>query len=520
MSNKAPTRLFAKQKVAWDYLHDDKTTEIAYWGWAWGWKSVMWSLWLATQIAKYPWSTWGIWRSELKKIKLSTFITFKKMLEEVWFLEGSYKYDDQKSIMNFTNWCMVVLMDLNENPSDPNFDRLGSTEYTGFFIDEAQEVSWKAKQIVTSRLRNLTGETYFYSKNKEAAEQWIKDNKKGILHFNEALEEYQVVMWVKSKPKLLMTLNPWRNFIYTDFYKPWKNNSLLPHRAFIQSLPTDNPFLPPAYIENLKNLDKVSRERLLYGNFEYSDDDALLFSIDDISDTFKRISTFWLIQTYITVDAARQGRDSTVICIWEWLHLLKVIEIKKATLTQQAEMIESLMREYNTEINHVIVDEVWVWGWLVDILGCRWFIANAAAIQPYSAKLLSYRKRNYANLKTQAFFYLQKYLPQVSIYKDCQYKEKIIEEALFIRQVDMDNDNKIKLESKKIIKEKLGRSPDYMDAISFRMRWLIKEHANWEITEEDLNTKSEEEINQDALLKFLMEDDSKEDEKEFDFSIY
>ena len=123
-------------------------------------------------------------------------------------------------------------------------------------------------------------------------------------------------MWIKSKPKLLMTLNPGRNFIYTDFYKPHKNGTLAPHRAFVRSLPTDNPFLPQSYIDNLKNLDKVSRERLLYGNFEYSDDAALLFSIDDISACFKT-TTLHGEDMFITCDAARQGRDSTVICIWD-----------------------------------------------------------------------------------------------------------------------------------------------------------------------------------------------------------
>jgi len=508
-----PTRLFKRQKEAWDYLHDGETTEIAYWWWAgWG-KSLLGSLWLATQIAEKPGSTWGIGRSELKKIKLSTFITFKNTLKEVGFEDGSYKYDDQKSIMTFTNGCMVVLMDLNENPSDPNFDRLGSTEYTGFFIDEAQEVSGKAKQIVTSRLRNLTGKTYFYSKDKKESEQWIIQNGKGILHYNEPLNEYQVVMWIQSKPKLLLTLNPGRNFVYTDFYKPWKNKTLLSHRRFIQSLPTDNPFLPKAYIENLKNLDKVSRERLLYGNFEYSDDEALLFSIDDISATFRKNDKVDLDKNYITCDAARQGRDSTVICIWQGLHIKKIIEIRKSSLTEQARLIETFIGEYNVGINNVIVDEVWVWWGLVDLLGCKWFIANQAPIQPYAAKLLTYKKRNYQNLKTQSFFYLQKYLPQVSIYPDCQYKEKIIEEALFIRQIDMDNDNKIKLESKKDTKEKLGRSPDYMDAISFRMYWLIKDHHDGTVSEEDIiNQKSEEEINQDQLLKFLTDDEEKKED--------
>ncbi len=487
-NTKPPVRLFQKQKIAWDYLHDNKTTEIAYWGWAWWGKSLLGSLWLASQIASKPWSTWGIWRSELKKIKLSTFITFKQMLKTVGFEEWSYKYDDQKSVMTFTNWCMVVLMDLNENPWDPNFDRLWSTEYTGFFIDEAQEVSGKAKQIVTSRLRNLTWETFFYSESKKECEDWIKDNWKWILYHNEALKEYEVVMWIQEKPKLLLTLNPGRNFVYTDFYKPFVNWTLLPHRKFIQSLPTDNVFLPPAYIENLKNLDKVSKERLLYGNFEYSDDEALLFSIDDISACFRKEESEW--ETYLTVDAARLGRDSTVICIWEGLNITKIVEVKKATLTNQKILIEKLIKEYWIDISNVIVDEVWVWGWLVDILGCKWFIANASAIQPYSAKLLAYKRRNYANLKTQAFFYLQKYLPNISIYPNCEFKEKIIEEALFIKQADIDNDNKIKLESKKIIKEKLWRSPDYMDAISFRMYYLIKEHHNWTVPVEDTENKT------------------------------
>ena len=83
----------------------------------------------------------------------------------------------------------------------------------------------------------------------------------------------------------------------------------------------------------------------------------------------------------------------------------------------------------------------------------------------------------------------------------------------------MDNDNKIKLESKKGIKERLGRSPDYMDAISFRMWWLIKEHGEWTVPEEDRQTKSIEEVNQEELLKFLMEDDDKEDDV-MDFDIY
>jgi hypothetical protein len=48
---------------------------------------------------------------------------------------------------------------------------------------------------------------------------------------------------------------------------------------------------------------------------------------------------------------------------------------------------------------------------------------------------------------------------------------------LFIKQKDLDTDGKIQLESKKDMKAALGRSPDYADAMSFRMYYFIKAHS-------------------------------------------
>ena len=502
-----PIRLFERQAEAWNFLNDDITREIVYGWWAGWWKTKLGSIWLGSMIAALPGSTWCIGRSELKKIKLSTLVTFRQVLTELGFSDKSYRYDDQKGVLTFKNGCKVVLMDLNYNPSDPEFDRLGSMEFTWAFIDESQEIDDKARQILSSRLRNLLGQNLFTTTDKSAAEKRIVDNGKGVLYYNEVLKEYWVVMWQQKVPKLFMSCNPGRNFIYTDFYKPRKNNTLEEHRQFVQSLPTDNPFLPQSYIENLKNLDKVSRERLLYGNFDYSDDPWLLFTIDELSEMFvdrepKRA------RYYITVDAARQGKDSTVIWVWKWLHLFRIVKIDKWSLTVQKEKIQELIEQYDVSVENVIIDEVWVGGWLVDMLWCRWFIANAAPLQPYSARLLPYMKRNYQNLKVQAFFYLQKYVRdwKVSIKAGWQLKEEIIEELLFVRQIDLDNDSKIKLESKKELKERLWKSPDLADMISFRMYWLIKEHHEGEIAPEDKTEVDEKE----DLLSFLMAEEDTE----------
>jgi hypothetical protein len=40
---------------------------------------------------------------------------------------------------------------------------------------------------------------------------------------------------------------------------------------FIPALATDNKKLPKTYIEQLMRSDEVTKQRLLYGNFEYDD---------------------------------------------------------------------------------------------------------------------------------------------------------------------------------------------------------------------------------------------------------
>jgi hypothetical protein len=47
----------------------------------------------------------------------------------------------------------VYPVDLAFYPSNPNDDRIGSTEFTSAFIDESNQATQKAKEVVQSRLR-------------------------------------------------------------------------------------------------------------------------------------------------------------------------------------------------------------------------------------------------------------------------------------------------------------------------------------------------------------------------------
>jgi phage terminase large subunit len=53
-------------------------------------------------------------------------------------------------------------------------------------------------------------------------------------------------------PKLFMTCNPEKGWVYNSFYDKWKKGTLEDYKVFIPSLATDNPHIDPSYIKSLK----------------------------------------------------------------------------------------------------------------------------------------------------------------------------------------------------------------------------------------------------------------------------
>ena len=248
-------RLTVKQTIAIDYLEDNCTNEVYYGGAAGGGKSALGCYWQLKQRMKYPGSRGVIARETLKTLKettLQTFFEVAKMQNVVRGIDFNLTSAQDKEFPNcivFSNGSLIYLKDLFATPSDPDFNELGSLEITDGFIDEAPQVTGKAKNIVRSRMR-------------------FKLNQFGLM------------------PKMLMSGNPSKNWPYSEFYKPSKDGSIRADRKFVQALPGDNEHLPASYIESLKGLDKASRARLLYGDWEYDDDPAALISYDKIIDCF------------------------------------------------------------------------------------------------------------------------------------------------------------------------------------------------------------------------------------------
>lgn len=425
---KLDIKITEKQDIALKNLQDKEVTEVLYGGSAGSGKSFIGCLWIVSSCLRYKGTRWLIGRKKLTILRLTTLKTLFEVLA-LFKLEQdiSYTYNQQSNTIKFTNGSEIILKDLDYFPSDPNYDSLGSLEITGAFIDEVAQITEKAKNILASRIRFK-------------------------------LDEYNLT------PKLLMSCNPTKGWLYEKFYKNYQNNRLPNYQRFIQALPTDNKFLTKHYITQLQKLDEQSKQRLLYGNWDYSmentlfDYDALLNAfINDYEKKDKKTN-------YITIDVARKN-DKSVIFVWENLHVIDAFWFKNTDFNIQISKIKELISKYNVESSNILIDSDGIGSPLNDLIETKKEFHNNA--RPFNDE-------NYNNLKSQLYFKLAELVNNGSITIDeklfnTEEKFEIIVELQNHKQEDVDKDGKVKITPKDKIKQIIGRSPDFADALMMRM---------------------------------------------------
>ena len=425
--NISPT--FTKtQGQAIKYLLDNTTNDLLFGGAAGGGKSYIGCSWLILMCIKYPGTRYLMGRSKLDNLKKTTLNTFFEICQQWNVISGKhFTFNAGSNIIKFYNGSEIMLKDLYHYPADPNYDSLGSLEITGAFIDEANQITEKAKNIVNSRIR-------------------YKLDKYGLI------------------PKILLTCNPSKNWTYTQYYRPAKTGKIEPHKKFIQSLVDDNPFISVHYKGQLDKLDEISKQRLMYGNWEYDANEDNLINYNSIINLFTQKGVEG--EKYITCDVARFGTDKTVIMYWEGVHIKNIRTILRSSVTDVVEEIKRVQQKEGVNLRNIICDEDGVGGGVVDMLKCKGFLNGGKVIN----------KENYQNLKTQCYYKLADMINKGQIgisTNDITQKNHIIEELEQVRSKDMDKDGKLKLLPKEIIKTIIGRSPDYSDAMMMRMFYEI-----------------------------------------------
>lgn len=417
-----------KMEQALNVLTDNTTTELLYGGAAGGAKSFTGCYWLLMTCLAYPGVRVFVARNRYTDLIETTLKTFMKVAQELG-LGDIIQYNDKYKSITLPTGSEIKLIPVAYKPTDPDYTRIGSSEYTIGWFEEAGETAYKAYEILSTRVGRHLNDRYNLS------------------------------------GKLLITANPTKNWVYTTFYTNRDED-----KAFIQSFIDDNPFIDKEYKKRLDNMPEGnSKARLLRGEWEYDDDPTALIEYDALINMFdeydKRDDGKYLI-----CDIARDGGDKITAFVFDGLQLVEANYWTREKTNVSAKMILRIAMRHAIPPSRVLIDANGLGVGVADQLpnGVVEFINNARPIN----------NDNYKSLKDQCGYMLanvvnNKMMGLGGCKIEPEDKQLIIQEFEWLKSFEDEKQGKARLLPKDEIKEAIGRSPDFLDTFIMRMYYEI-----------------------------------------------
>lgn len=388
---------------------------------------------IVRQMCLYPGNRGLIVRATLADFKISTYLT---LTEETLkpFLEARVVTENKQDryfdfhLPQGKSRLYYGGLDVSETEKNKYF----STEYGCIAVDEAREIKEDDFKILGTRLRH-------HLPTKKFPEYYF-----------------------------LLASNPSQNWLKTRFILTPTKDYL-----FVPSLPRENPYNPPAYENDLKELfhgDENFIKAYLEGSWDAvaSIDDLIMMS--DLQKCFDLKIDCAYDRRLTTLDFARQGDDTTAIYNFTNANITKVNGKYLSESYGKKTSDETIGRIlYNREVNksRMIVlgfngmDQV-VYDWLNDI--------NGKMEEPFSLMEIDFAKAasnpmRFYNKRAEVYWYAREQIRNraVSIPKDdvelhgqlCAIKYKF---------KGGPKGTRILIKSKEEIKADIGKSPDKADA--------------------------------------------------------
>ena len=221
-----------KQKEFIDAVFSGRFRHLLFGGAAGGGKSYV-SLATLILLAKvYPNSKSFVIRESLPSLKRTTIHSFFKLCPKIFI--KSFNQTDQ--VVRFRNGSSLTFFPENY-VQDKNLTRFDGIEANFFLIEEGQECQRKT-----------------FEKCKLRAGRHIIPG-----------------MDRQPMPIIMVTCNPSQNWTKEVFHEPSIKGELPSDHYYLQSLMVDNPSLPDTYLEGLANIDEMTREIFVKGNWDIMD---------------------------------------------------------------------------------------------------------------------------------------------------------------------------------------------------------------------------------------------------------
>jgi hypothetical protein len=281
--NREPT---AKQS---EYLDLDNL-EQCFGGAKGGGKTITCGMKLALLSWWYPGNRLGLFRRHLSDLKDTTLLEFFNTVPDDMVLSHN-KQDRQITIKSRLEAVpsTIIYRGLGElNGKD--WEKVKSMSLGGFAIDEPSEVGLEVYMQLRSQLR------------------WTLPKEVSVLAdmIPDAMGNY------RPKYMAMLFTNPEPGWVKDRFVNPEKRP---PECEFIQSLPTDNPHLPPGYVESLMKAGYPPEWIAKYMRGDWSAGEGQVFTMyDEKIHVLKEFSSEFLKRGFSILGALDHGMTGVTAC--------------------------------------------------------------------------------------------------------------------------------------------------------------------------------------------------------------
>lgn len=455
-----------KQKEAVKAWLDPKISRVLYGGTKGCGKSYLGINLIFGDAFIYPGTHYFIARKQLNDLRKHTIPSIFEVFKSWNLSEKYWKFNGQDNFYTLYNDSRVYLLSADYEPSDPDFERFGSNQYTRGWFEEAG-------QLPAAAVNNLIASTG----------RWKND-------------EYNLPV------KTLETFNPSKNYLYS-LRKQWEKGTLPEHIIYIRAFLKDNKMLGQEYWENLeRTLSDSQKQRLMYDNWDYDDDPKLLINSQAINDLFtndfiepnnlKRLG--FSVKNYGVADLAMQGRDNFLAIPanifssqvsnedgsfeqknYVLVNFKEGIDKPKATGKEIETDFKNLLIKFNIPRSQAIADSDGLGAYLESYL--EGIVAFHGQSKPVNSN-------EFENSKSELAWKLAEIIntSSMKIIATEEQKERIIRELGVLKAVSISYDEiKKRIISKdksnngnaETMKGLLGHSPDYLDILIMLMYFLV-----------------------------------------------
>jgi len=260
----------------------------------------------------------------------------------------------------------------------------------------------------------------------------------------------------------------------------------VPHRSWAEkngvyvqhTTQADNPWISDDYMEAFERLDGSMRKIYVEGKMARSDDPDQVIPYKYVQQG-KDLKPEGGTQT-LGVDVARFGSDDTVLCRVEGNAAVDFDSHSGLDTSRIATVVQGAVNDHGIHWPNVGVDAVGIGAGVVDQLPGGVPVKAGSSPKPYQEGNSQY---DFYNLRSQLWWALREALKDYRLALPDPPAD-LVEDLCAPRYDFRGKKKEVRVEPKEDIKSRLGRSPDYADALG--IGWALKELKLHNASESDV----------------------------------